>query len=88
MLIYILRSERFLGWSQEKLAQHVEVCVSSVSKWERREVEPQPKHRDKLKELAASRGYQQSDWPQKANKGPRAVPSKPSMVTEREDHHE
>jgi transcriptional regulator with XRE-family HTH domain len=73
MIVWILRSEGYCGWTQERMARELDVSVSSVSKWETGAVEPMPKHRDRLSALAASVNFDKKDWPQKERKDLRAV---------------
>ncbi len=73
--IQFLRSEHFLGWTQEKLAQQLGVSLSSVSKWESAGIEPQPKTRAKLRALANEIGFQREMWPKKEHVAPRSMSS-------------
>jgi transcriptional regulator with XRE-family HTH domain len=85
MVVRILRSERFFALSQEDFAREAGVCSSTVSKWETAAVVPQLKHRTRLRALALSAGFPQSEWPQQDFKELKAVPSsRPSLVAERE----
>jgi transcriptional regulator with XRE-family HTH domain len=58
-----LRSERYLGITQETLARKLRVSIFSVSKWERGEAVPMPKVRASLKKLAQRAGYSEENWP-------------------------
>jgi len=61
-----LRSERYWDCSQQELAQMLEVSVSTVSKWERGAVRPQPRHRWALRRMATRKRYRQGDWPKRS----------------------
>jgi len=63
IFVFQLRSEHFLGVTQESLARKLNVSVFSVSKWERGEAVPLPKQRNRLKRLASRTGYTEDQWP-------------------------
>jgi len=63
--VHTVRSERYWDCSQQELAQMLEVSVSTVSKWERGAVQPQPRHRWALKTLGARKHYRAGDWPKR-----------------------
>jgi DNA-binding transcriptional regulator YiaG len=48
----IRRIRHKLGWSQERLAQHLNVSWVSVNRWEAGKNEPKPETIDKLLELS------------------------------------
>ena len=58
-----LRSEQFLGVTQEGLARKLGVSVFTVSKWECGKAVPVPRLRIKLKKLATVTGYSEDKWP-------------------------
>jgi len=58
-----MRSEVFLDCTQEQLARHLEVSVSTVSRWERSVVQPQSRHRHALRYAARRAGFLQQMWP-------------------------
>jgi len=64
--VYTLRSERYWDCSQQELAQMLEVSVSTVSKWERGVVQPQPRHRSALRTLGSRKRYRAGDWPKRS----------------------
>ena len=64
--VHTLRSERCWDCSQQELAQMMKVSVSTVSKWERGTVQPQPKHRCSLRVLATKKHYRSGDWPKRS----------------------
>jgi len=58
-----LRSEHFLGVTQEDLARRLHVSVFTVSKWECGKAVPVPRLRVKLKKLGIAAGYTEQKWP-------------------------
>jgi DNA-binding transcriptional regulator YiaG len=52
----IRRIRHKLGWSQEKLAQFLNVSWVSVNRWEAGKNEPKPETIDKLLELSKMEG--------------------------------
>ena len=70
--VVTLRSEPFGDMTQQQLAVALKATVTSVSNWETGAVEPQHRHRQKLKKLAERKGFDDSLWPRKLM--PKPVP--------------
>jgi transcriptional regulator with XRE-family HTH domain len=76
LLVETLRSERYLCWTQERLAREINVSVFTVSNWETGRAVPSPRHRAMLRELAIGAQYAEADWPLLEFEGPRAISAK------------
>ncbi len=63
LIVQIIRSEKFLLITQEELARRLEVCTSTVTKWEARKSVPKTSFRRKIRELAQNAGFHRENWP-------------------------